>query len=133
MELEIGSPHKSLQSVDSLVWPRTVPRLRSLSTEQSQAKHIFIDCACVCLLEKEVSMCVCAYLGRQSMYKYGLVRMHKTKVLCILQSVLGVVKCRTFCHFLITNCSEINGIFAEPKSLSTHQTDLCVVMMSVES
>lgn len=47
-ELEIGSPHKSLQSVDSLVWPGAVPRLRSLSTDQSQAKHIFIDCACVC-------------------------------------------------------------------------------------
>ena len=49
MELEIGSPHKSLQSVGSLVWPMAVPRLRSLSTELSQAEHIFIDCACVCV------------------------------------------------------------------------------------
>lgn len=48
MELEIGSPHKSLQSVCSLVWPSTVPRLRSLSTEQSQAKHIFYR-LCVCV------------------------------------------------------------------------------------
>lgn len=62
MELEIGSPHKSLQSVVSLVWPGTVPRLRSLSTEQSRAKHIFIDCVCVCmyvcLLVSEVNMCM---------------------------------------------------------------------------
>lgn len=61
MELEIGSPHKSLQSVGSLVWPSTVPRLRSLSTEQSQAKHIFIDCACVCVFGGEVSVCMCLF------------------------------------------------------------------------
>lgn len=54
MELEIESQHKSPQSVGRLVWPSTVPRLRSLSTEQSQAKHIFIDCECVCVLERAV-------------------------------------------------------------------------------
>lgn len=49
MELEIGSLHKSLQPVGSLVWPSTEPELRSLSTELSPAKHIFKDCACVCV------------------------------------------------------------------------------------
>lgn len=62
MELEIGSPHKSLQSVGSLVWPSTVPRLRSLSTEQSQAKHIFIDCACVYVCLKRGGEHVCMFL-----------------------------------------------------------------------
>lgn len=60
MELEIGSPHKSLQSVGSLVWPSAVPKLRSLSTGQSRAKHIFIDCACVCLEGRRA--CVYAHI-----------------------------------------------------------------------
>lgn len=54
IELEIENEHKSPQSVGSLVWSCTVPRLRSLSTEQSQAKHIFIDSECVCVLERTV-------------------------------------------------------------------------------
>lgn len=60
-ELEIESQHKSLQSVGSLVWQSAVPKLRSLSTEPSQAKHIFIDCVCVflkpCAYSVVVSTC----------------------------------------------------------------------------
>lgn len=72
MELEIGSPHKSLQSVGSLVWPSTVPRLRSLSTEQSQAKHIFI----VCVYSR-------AWKGGERVYAliWLSLHMHKTKAL----------------------------------------------------
>lgn len=133
MELEIGSPHKSLQSVDSLVWPRTVPRLRSLSTEQSQAKHIFIDCVCVCLLEREVNIvCMCLFGQAEHVHtRFSAYAQNKGAMYTIQCTV--VVKCLTFCHFLITKWSEINGILLSCKSLPRHQTDLCVVMMSEES
>lgn len=83
MELEIGSPHKSLQSVVSLVWPRTVPRLRSLSTEQSRAKHIFIDCVCMCLLGSEVNMCMRLF-GQGCMHErfFGVRVCAKQKAAC---------------------------------------------------
>lgn len=134
MELEIGSPHKSLQSVDSLVWPRTVPRLRSLSTEQSQAKHIFIDCACVRSLEREAGMCACTSLGRQSMYSTRVVSCIRTKQ----RRYAGRTAyrgCQTgdVAPFFHHKLAWDKWHFAEPKSSPRHQTDLCVVMMSEES
>ena len=116
MELEIGSPHKSLLSVGSLVWPGAVPRLRSLSTERSQAKHIFIDCACVCecLLEREARVA-----GPSVDVRFF--RAYFTKQKAPLRSVHVprhvAVKFVTRRHFLIANWPETNDVFAELKSL----------------
>lgn len=108
MELEIGSAHKSLQSVGSLVWPSAVPKLRSLSTDQSQAKHIFYRlCLCVCLEGRRACVYVLIWTRRVCMCEFQCV-CTKQKALCgVYGAAVKGVTCR---HFLISNWSERNDI-----------------------